>query len=911
MSLYSIEIYASLEDNKLCNYSGIVVDADMHKPLPFASIKLFNSEKYLRAKNSDVNGFFELNNLVKGNYVLKIEYIGYKPIELKIELVGDVFKTIKLSQLALELNEITVTSTESKGLTGTTIIGKRAMQHLQPSSFTDLLSLLPGGMTNIPSLGSANVVKLREVGILSGQYFTSSMGTKFVVDDVGLNESANLQYIPQAYQYDEDSYRNHVNYGVDMRSINTDNIEKVEVIRGIPSVRYGNLTTGLVNITRKMKESPLETRFKADGYSKLFYVGKGIALGNQKNLNVDFGLLKARIDPRNPFENYDRLNSSIRYRQILDFTNGASLIYNTNFDYTGTLDKVKEDPQVLYNLEDTYKTYYNKFRYSNKLKYLFEKSHFLKDLSLNHSLSFSIDKIKQTELTQVFRSNAITNLEQDGESDGIFLPEKYIANYKVDGRPFYSNLRIEVTASMTPIFFKHDFILGGQWDYTKNFGKGQVYDPMKPLKGNSSRRPRAYKDIPGTNIFALYFQDLMTADIGKNTLVISAGIRASSLRGLSSKFELHNYVNLDPRLNIRWNFPKVFGVTPWLGLGVGRVSIMPNISQLYPQKIYYDIAQLYYWNANPDLRRINYRTYILNANNYKVKAAHNNKFEARLGFDSGKHHFSVTYFYENMKDGFRYITNVRPFEYKKYDRKAIDGSILTGPPELENVPYVMDTVLRSYSSMGNGSRIMKKGLEFQYSSPVLPYIKTRITINGAWFHSIYENSYPEFYPYIDKVIGDVVISDRYVGLYDWKDSYTKKRLSAKMIMDTYISKLGLVFSTSAESVIKDRMFIPRTGTIPTHYMDIKGELHEYTKKCENDIYLQWLNLSGGKGFDQHRKSKYYILFNCKLTKRIGKNSRLSFFANRFAYIAPNYNKGNVVIRRNFNPYFGTELNINF
>ncbi len=32
-----------------------------------------------------------------------------------------------------------------------------------------------------------------------------------------------------------------------MRSISTDDIESVEVVRGIPSAEYGNLTSGMIN----------------------------------------------------------------------------------------------------------------------------------------------------------------------------------------------------------------------------------------------------------------------------------------------------------------------------------------------------------------------------------------------------------------------------------------------------------------------------------------------------------------------------------------------------------------------------------------------------------------------------------------------------------------------------------------
>lgn len=53
-----------------------------------------------------------------------------------------------------------------------------------------------------------------------------------------------------------------MNKGVDMRSISTDDIESVEIVRGIPSAEYGNLTSGLVNIKRIRKSTPFTARFK-------------------------------------------------------------------------------------------------------------------------------------------------------------------------------------------------------------------------------------------------------------------------------------------------------------------------------------------------------------------------------------------------------------------------------------------------------------------------------------------------------------------------------------------------------------------------------------------------------------------------------------------------------------------------
>lgn len=45
--------------------------------------------------------------------------------------------------------------------------------------------------------------------------------------------------------------------GVDTRNISADNIESVEVIRGIPSVEYGDLSSGAIIINSKAGKEPL------------------------------------------------------------------------------------------------------------------------------------------------------------------------------------------------------------------------------------------------------------------------------------------------------------------------------------------------------------------------------------------------------------------------------------------------------------------------------------------------------------------------------------------------------------------------------------------------------------------------------------------------------------------------------
>ena len=111
---------------------------------------------------------------------------------------------------------------------------------------------------------------------------------------------------------------------------------------------------GVVKIQRKMSASPLHFRFKADQYSKLFYVGKGIALSSNKVLNLNLDYLDSKIDPRNKYENFKRITSSIRYNQHHYFDNGARFKWSSSIDLSTNIDNIKSDPEIDEDL-DQYK----------------------------------------------------------------------------------------------------------------------------------------------------------------------------------------------------------------------------------------------------------------------------------------------------------------------------------------------------------------------------------------------------------------------------------------------------------------------------------------------------------------------------------------------------------------------------
>ena len=92
--------------------------------------------------------------------------------------------------------------------------------------------------------------------------------------------------------------------GVDLRNIGVSNIESIEVVTGIPSVEYGDLSNGIVKINTRKGRSPFIVEMMVEPKTKQIAISKGFALGNlggTLNLNgLDIYLCRrtqGRFDP--------------------------------------------------------------------------------------------------------------------------------------------------------------------------------------------------------------------------------------------------------------------------------------------------------------------------------------------------------------------------------------------------------------------------------------------------------------------------------------------------------------------------------------------------------------------------------------------------------------------------------------
>lgn len=882
--------------------SGLVLDQETKEPVIGAVVSDAETQKNIAITDND--GRFQLRKDVKA---IRISYLGYKPLTTALRPDG-----IYLMQTEInKLGEVVVTAQESRGLTTSSVIEKHAMEHLQPSSFTDILELLPGGRSKDPSLSSPNIISIREISTGSSNYATSSLGTSFMIDGAPISTNANMQYLAGAWDTKATS-RDYVNYGVDMRTISTDDIEKVEIVRGVPSVEYGDLTSGLVKIERRKGGSDIQGRVKADMSSKLFYLAKGFEWEERKlSLNLSADYLNAKADPRNRLENYKRATISARLnkqwlRERFDYTLSA------NLDYTGSFDNDKDDPDLNHSVEDKYKSSYN--RYALSTSFLMKnksRGSWFRSLSAAFSTSYSHDLMKRTRLVQLSRLTVAPMSKEEGENDAYILPYNYMAHHEADGKPFNAFMKVNAKFSVPSSVVMNTLMVGADWNLDKNYGKGQVFDPTRPLYTGISTRQRRLSEIPANERLAFYAEETLKWPTSVGTLDAVGGVRSTQMLNLPTDYKMHGKIYLDPRANVGFTFPRftLFGKPSFVRLsaGVGQHTKTPTMEQLFPEKLYIDFIQLNYYHDNPDYRRINLMTYVRDPRNLALEAARNLKTELTADINIGGNRLSVTVFREKMTSGFRSQGYYESYHYKQYDTSGIDGTTLTAAPRLEDLSYTEMDELAGYSNYTNGSMTKKEGVEYTLETVRFPVILTRLTINGAYFRTSYNNSIVDTYRPSQVVDGRQI---QYVGLYDNDDGSVRESFNSNFTLDTDVPKLRLGFSLSAQCLWFTTSQRKEMSNYPSQYIAPDGSVHDWQPEYAGDIYLRWLVRTNTPSLFEKHKVPFSMNLNFKVTKKLlDDRLNIAMFCNKLLDYTPSYKSNGATIRRHVTPYFGVEMSV--
>ncbi|MEG1839387.1 MAG: TonB-dependent receptor, partial [Bacteroidaceae bacterium] len=389
---------------KRIDFRGFVLEQATKMPIPGATINL---PQYGVWAISDLDGLFTLKQVPVGTTSISIRVIGMISIEQKVEIGGrNSTPKFYMNEENFALDEVIVTAKNNKvGASTASSISRSAIDHLQATSLTDIMELLPGQLASNPTLNSPGKASLRQVQTDA----LNSMGTSIVFNGAPVSNNANLQIGNTAKEGSlNTSFTSTAGSGTDMRQISVDNIESVDVIRGIPSVEYGDLTSGVIIINPKAGVYPVQLRLKINPTLTQASVGKGFGLGKKAgNISFDFDYAKSLSDERRPYQAFQRFTGNVLYSKVF----GAKLNTTTGIGFYSDLDAQKLDPSdVRYQRVRSSKNTGLKFNTNIVWNSNYK---FLKFIRMNLSANYE----KQKGYNQEIRGNygyMVTSAMQDG-----------------------------------------------------------------------------------------------------------------------------------------------------------------------------------------------------------------------------------------------------------------------------------------------------------------------------------------------------------------------------------------------------------------------------------------------------------------------------------------------------------------
>ena len=557
--------------------AGRITDDDTHKPIAFATI-LMKENGYWAITGDD--GSFSMKNIPVGKATLTIQCLGYATRQLTLDIVKDIPRLrITLKQETLKLDEVTVTAQRKNNESTTSyIIDRTALDNQQIVSVSDLSTLLPGGKTVNATLMNDNRMALRSGSQEGGN---ASFGTAIEVDGIRIDNNAAAGETA----------------GASTRAISSSNIESVEIVTGIPSVEYGDLSNGVVKVNTRKGKSPFIVEGKMNQHTKQIALNKGFDLGHNKGvLNASIEHAKSFSDIASPHTAYQRNILSLHYMNIF-MRESAPLTLNVGV--TGNIGGYHAEADPDNELDDYSKVRDNALRANFELNWLLNKR-WITNLSLRGAFSTS-DRTSEssahtnsaTTLAYIHAMNEgyfiATNYDSNPDAPVILGPTGYwnVKQYSAS-KPMNWSLRLK--GDWTRRFGKvmSRLMLGAEYTGSRNNGRGTYYDDLRYAP---TWREFRHDDLPTLNNIALYAEEKVTIKTSKlSRMELTAGLRDDITMISGSDYGTVN--SLSPRFNGRyifWQNRRKHTITDLvLHAGWGKSVKLPSFQILYPTPSYYD-----------------------------------------------------------------------------------------------------------------------------------------------------------------------------------------------------------------------------------------------------------------------------------------------------------------------------------
>lgn len=875
---------------------------------------------------SDSEGRYSFEKLDKGRSSLSIQMIGYVTIDTLILVREGALKMdFVLKESSFRLEEVHVVAEKSKaGESTASVISRQAIDHAMTSSLKDVMQLLPGVAVSNPDLSTAKSLNLRTVGTS----MMNSLGTAIIMDGAPLSNNANMEGFASAITGVSSTVAGTAtkavgsvpNSGYDVRTISTDNIESVEVIRGIPSVQYGDLSSGAVIINSRAGADPLTIRLKTDPKIYHVSVSKGLRLGAEKgslNLGGDYAYSTSSTTERYAY--YQRFNTRALYSRLF-----GKLSTNTSLDLgfgKDTRERNPDDERTMlatggtnmsyrFNTTGTWNVnrgWLKTITYNISNSFTYKKS-FKEQMCTNAMAVYSTNMVSGSTVSNIpglrlYDKNGkeITDFKEGNRYFSTFTKDSYFSHYD-----FYSK-EINTFAKITANFFKsygdnsNKIIVGADFKSDGNLGKGLVFDegapPLRSSYPESGYRPRPLYEVPFVNQFGLYAEDAFKAKILGRLASLTVGVRYDRVARLQG---------LSPRMN--FSFEILPGLLS-LRTGYGIAAKAPTSAYLYPAKAYYDQAQFNNGSYNEN-QLVLAKTYIFDTYNPDLEMAKNRKFE--LGFDFklfGKYTLSVTYYDELMKNGYTFGSNPGSFVLLPYKYYRIAGYNAQSEPLFE---LTKDTkkFFRFYTPV-NTVWEHNRGVEYELNLGRFEALRTSFFLNGAWMRTDASSS-GRTYDFRQK--GGSYI-DSHVSIYEpfVRVSHYEKFLTTLRITHNIPSIGFAVTLTSQLDLYTKNWNTFADNEYPASYISKDdGKVHEFTKSMLKDPAYKYMYEELAAGRFIVGRTGPALAFNINISKEIKDFITASFYVNNFLNSRPldpsEYSKG-AYFELNSPMYFGFELKL--
>lgn len=896
--------------------AGRVADEETQKPIEFASILM--KENGLWAITA-ADGTFRIKNIPAGKVVLTIQCLGYATRQIALDINKDIPRLrINLKQENLKLDEVTVTAKRKDNESTTSYtIDRAALDQQQLLNVSDIATLLPGGKTVNATLMSDNRMALRSGSQEKGN---ASFGTAIEVDGMRLDNNAAAGETA----------------GASTRTISSSNIESVEIVTGIPSVEYGDLSNGVVKVNTRKGKSSFIVEGKLNQHTQQIALNKGFDLGGHDGvLNVSFEHARSFSNAASPHTAYQRNILSLNYMNIfMRETTPLTL----NVGLTGNIGGYNAEADPDNELDDYNKSRDNNLRAHFELNWLLNKK-WITNLSLRGSLS-TADR-KSEDYTHTNSATTLANLHAIEE--GYFMATNYDSNPDApiilgptgywhvkqfhDSKPINGSLRLKADWTRRFSMVMSRLMLGAEYTGSRNNGQGTYYEDLRYAP---TWREYRFDDLPALNNIALYAEEKISIPTSKlSTLEITAGLRDDIT--IINGSEYGTVSSLSPRFNGRYTFWKnrrkrvVSDLV--LHAGWGKSVKLPSFQVLYPSPSYYDI-EVFRSPSTADNTTVSawYTRPSKALYNPDLKWQYTNQTDIGIEMNIKGTRVSLSAFHHRTYNPYMATTEYTPFSYyytpvsalesltiptdgRTYAINPTTGTVTVSSADgsTATVPNNERRFYQSNTRYVNASPLDRYGLEWMIDFKQFKALNTSLRFDGNYYYykSEDETLFASMHNSNTKMTGTGE-PYQYIGWYRGTNGTSSaqtsiangaisKTLNLNTTITTHIPKIRLIMALRIESTLysyRKNLSNFEGDVYPEYYttwddpntMIPFAEKFLWAKDNDQTLYNDLQNLvvhpNNAYMMSANRISAYYSA-NLSVTKEIGDHVSISFYANNF------------------------------